>query len=186
MNNPGHPLIKVSDLQQMGMVVRNIDKTMESLWNTFGIGPWNVFVCEEGQMSDTTYHGKPSRYSFKAAMTQHKEGAFELELIEPLSGDNIYSDFLKEHGEGTQHICGHREYSLEAYNKTEKAMEKAGFPCLMGGTMYTDSTSNRLYVGRYGYFDTTKVLGTILEILQVSPNQLNKNFVPAYVYPKVK
>jgi hypothetical protein len=47
MSDSNHPLIKIEELQQVGMVVRNVDKTMESMWNNFGIGPWKVFISDE-------------------------------------------------------------------------------------------------------------------------------------------
>ena len=32
----------VKGLEQVGIVVRDLQKSMENYWNNFGIGPWNV------------------------------------------------------------------------------------------------------------------------------------------------
>lgn len=184
MANSSHPLVKLNGLQQVCMVVRNADRTMESMWNIFGIGPWNVFVVDDKTMRDTTYHGKPTRYSFKAAMCHQMAGGLQIELIEPLEGDNIYRDYLNEHGEGVQHMGWHKVYSLDAFNETKRALEKAGFPCIMGGVMYSN-TSERAYVGSFGYFDTTRVLNTALEVLEVTWSDPSKSSnPPTYVFPK--
>ena len=100
MANSTQPVINITKLEQVCIVVRDVDKSMESMWSTFGIGPWNVFVIHPGVLDEMTYHGKPAQFSFKIARTQNKVGGFEIELIEPLEGDSIYRDFLRDHGEG--------------------------------------------------------------------------------------
>ena len=55
-------------------------------------------------ISDMTYHGRSVKHRFRAAVTM--AGLTQLELVEPLEGDTVYGDFLKEHGEGVHHV-GH-------------------------------------------------------------------------------
>jgi len=81
------PLIKITELDQVCIVVHDIDKSVESMWNKFGIGPWNIINIPPESMSNTTYHGKPARFGFKAALTQKLLGGIEIELIQPTVGD---------------------------------------------------------------------------------------------------
>ena len=129
---------------------------MESLWNTFGIGPWAVYVYEPSSLSEMTYHGREGRFGMQIARA--KWGITELELIQPLEGENIFTDFLKKHGETVHHLGW---FKVENMAKTIEEMEKLGFPCLMSG---------RTYRARFAYFDTTKVLGTILESVSIDPS----------------
>jgi len=142
-------------------VVRDLDKSIESISNVFGIGPWNVNIREANSLINMTYYGKPARFSFKVASTQNNLDGIEIELIQPISGDNIYSDFLREHGEGIHHLGSHKVDSSEAFDETTQALEGAGFPCMM---------SARTYRAAFGYFDTTKILNTILEVFWFDPS----------------
>jgi methylmalonyl-CoA/ethylmalonyl-CoA epimerase len=160
MTISGQPVINIKEIEQLCFVVRSIDKSVESLKNNFGIGPWMFREFYADSMEDMTYHGKPGRFSFRVARLQNKLGGVELELVEPLEGDNIYRDFLREHGEGVHHVGWYKVDSMEAFNETSKALERAGFPCIMSG---------RTAYMTFAYFDTTRVLNTILEVLLPKP-----------------
>ena len=172
MENSSQLIINVAELEQVCIVVSEIDKSVESMWNTFGIGPWNINVHNADSLNNMTYHGKPARFGFKVARTQSKLGGLEIELIEPVEGDNIYNDFLREHGEGIHHLGWHKVDSLEAFAETSRMLEKGGFPCIMSGSSYR---------GAFAYFDTTKVLNTILEVIWRNP--LVRPRTPDRVFP---
>ena len=91
-----------------------------------------------------------------------------------LEGDTIYRDFLRDHGEGFQHVGWHRLDSQESFHETARALEQAGFPCIMSG-----QRSN----GGFAYFDTTKVLYTILEVTWRDPSVTSPPR-PIHVFPE--
>jgi hypothetical protein len=93
-----------SDFVQIGAVVEDIDRTVQALSDIFGIGPFRVIMWPPKDRDDIhrEYYGEPA--SFTARMAFAELGAIELELIQPISGGSIWSDFLKEHGEGIHHI----------------------------------------------------------------------------------
>jgi len=152
MAEPIQPKIRVPEIEQTCLMVRDIQKSMESLWETFGIGPWTVYVYEPSSLTEMKYQGREGYFGMQLARA--KWGVIELELIQPLEGENIYSDFLEEHGETLHHLGW---FKVENLAETTKRMEELGFPCLMSG---------RTYRSRFAYFDTTKVLGTILEAVE--------------------
>jgi len=154
MAEPSRAKVKVSELYQVGIVVQDLMKSIEHYQNTFGIGPWEVITLDASTLSDMTYHGRPAHHSFRIAFTM--VGQMQLELLQPLEGDNIFSDFLKQHGEGLHHL-GH----LRVDNLVEaiQTLEKEGFPCLQSG---------RFPGGGYAYIDTVKTLGFIIELLEMS------------------
>ena len=118
-----------------------------------------------------TYLGKPARFSYKAAVPQNRLGGIELELVQPVTGETIWGDFLRQHGEGVHHIGCYRPASLEAFAETEQTLERAGFPCMMSG---------RVYGIAFAYFDTIRALNTILEMVWRDPS---KNRFPSRVFP---
>ena len=171
MPDSARPVINITKLEQVCIVVHDITKSMKAMWDTFGIGPWDIYTRDSDSLTDTTYHGKPAEFKFKVARNHRKLGGIEIELIEPVEGDNIYRDFLKEHGEGIQHLGWQIADSLEDFVATSRRLEGAGFPCIMGGR-----TPN----GAFGYFDTTKVLNTVLEVNWWPPGATPQ---PDYTFP---
>ena len=144
---------KVSEISQVAIVVRDLQKTMEHYWNTLGIGPWQIYTVEPPFLHDTKYRGKPGQFRMKIALAM--VGSLNVELIQPLEGENIYSDFLREHGEGLHHLG----LFMDSIDEMVKTMEEAGFPCIASG--YTDGNA-------FGYFDAVKTLGIILEGVEMS------------------
>jgi len=137
----------------VGIVVHDLDKSMENYQNAFGIGPWGTMNIDPSIFSDMTYHGRPIQHRFRAAFAM--VGPLQLELIQPVEGDNIFSDFLKEHREGLHHLGHLRVSNLDEAIETFK---KEGFPCLQSG---------RYPGGGYAFMDTVKTLGVIIELLEV-------------------
>ena len=170
---------KITDLNQICIIVHDIEKNMALLWNTFGIGPWDIYIrdfkskIDRESIREMTYHGKPAQFSYKMAITHNKIGGFSIELIEPVAGDNIYRDFLKEKGEGVHHIGWHEVDSQETFTATWKRFEQKGFRCIMSG---------RVYNCAFAYFDTDKVLHTILEL--VWRDNKKERPAPAMVFPE--
>ena len=156
--------INVSRLIQACILVKDVQQTIEDYWNTFGIGPWEVFEHGEPIIHDLTYRGKPGSFSHKVAFTM--VGPAQLELIEPVSGQNIYSDFIAEHGEGLHHL----QFRSPRVSETTCLMEAAGFPVLMEGLV--DG-------GAFAYYDTVEVLKCIWEVFQ-PPAQME----PTYRWPR--
>jgi len=118
------------------------------------------------------YHKKPGRFSYKMAEATLGPDGFILEYIQPLSGENIYADFLREHGEGMHHIGWHIVNSQEEFKKVTSMLEGQGFPCLQ---------SARVYASQMAYFDTTSVLNTLLEVSYRDPAK--KRPAPHGFYP---
>lgn len=179
MNHSNLPVIKITNLNQVCFVVNDLEKSMASLWKTFGIGPWDIYIRDpeskmEGEsIRDMTYYGKPARFSYKMAGTHDPLGGMYIELIQPVAGDNIYRDFLRENGEGVQHLGWHMVESEAAFFDTWKMLAQEGFPCMM---------SARLYHTAFAYFDTTRVLNTILEVVWREPGKTRP--APAGVFPE--
>ena len=97
MENKGE--VRLPALGHVGIIVKDIDKTMEYYSSTFGIGPWRV--------RDADYHGvmlRGQKTSYKARLAFAETGTVELQLTQPISGRSIYSEFLDEVGEGIHHL----------------------------------------------------------------------------------
>ena len=82
-------------------------RTMADLWK-LGIGPWKVYTFDPSNTSNQTYRGEPCEFTLKVCFAVLDSIVWE--LMEPISGPTIMSDFLRQHGEGIHHIafdCNH-------------------------------------------------------------------------------
>jgi len=93
-----------SDLVQIGVVVRDLDRAIAVLSEVFGIGPFRTIDWPPADRTDIRkfYYGKPGNFTARMAFTEL--GPVELELIQPLEGKSVWANFLEKHGEGIHHI----------------------------------------------------------------------------------
>jgi hypothetical protein len=88
---------------QIAWVTPDLDATEMALTGLLGVRKW-VRILDVHFAPDTcSYHGKPA--DFVASISLSYLGDMQLELISPVRGENIYSDFLRESGPGLHHIC---------------------------------------------------------------------------------
>ena len=92
--------LNLPPIEQIGIVVKNLDGAIDHYTNTLGWGPFDRLELDIGQF---TYEGQPCQGILKVALSP--ANPIQIELIEALEGVNPYSDFLREKGEGIQHIC---------------------------------------------------------------------------------
>jgi len=156
--------VKVGDITQVDLVVKDVQKTVENYWNILGIGPWDIYELQAPLLSEVTYRGKPAQFSMKLGVAT--VGTVQLELIEPVSGDSIYSDFLAEYGEGPHHL----QFTTDNIDETTQVMVKEGFPLLMSG---------RIGDGAFAFYDTVDALKTIWGAFRPP-----KGMSPNYRYPE--
>ncbi|MFA4836074.1 MAG: VOC family protein [Dehalococcoidia bacterium] len=93
------PTVKLPPLSQIGWIVKDVDKSVEYFSSVFGIGPWRVVVADA---SAVKLRGKTEPLKVKVAFAQH--GPVEIEFLEVLEGGSLYTEFLRERGEGVQHL----------------------------------------------------------------------------------
>ncbi|UCG84423.1 MAG: VOC family protein, partial [Dehalococcoidia bacterium] len=93
------PRLKLPHVEQIGIVVHDVDKTIDFFSSVFGWGPWSVIELD---MKDSIYRGTVCDARAKIAFAQ--SGSVELELIQVLEGETIHTEFLREKGEGLHHL----------------------------------------------------------------------------------
>jgi methylmalonyl-CoA/ethylmalonyl-CoA epimerase len=141
--------VKIKQVLQIGIVVKDLQKAMELYWEIFGIGPWHIVTFQPPALTNTQVRGQAVPYTMKLAVTQ--VGNVQWELIQPLTGKSIYQEFLDQKGGGLHHVA----CDVGDYDQAVELMKKHGIGTLMSGELPSDS---------YAYMDTEKYLGTIVEI----------------------
>ncbi|HKV18437.1 MAG TPA: VOC family protein [Mycobacterium sp.] len=88
---------------QIAWVTTDLGATEGALTTLLGARKW-IRVPDVHFGPDTcTYRGRPA--DFTAHISFSYAGDTQLELIEPVSGDSVYSEFLDRAGPGLHHIC---------------------------------------------------------------------------------
>ncbi len=114
--------LKDGDTMQLGHVVKDLDKAMETFYRDFGVGPFEVHVFDKTRAKNLMVHGKPSDMTFVVACAW--SGGVQYELMQPLTGHSVYNEFLDAHGEGLQHIkIYYKDVEKEVENFKAKGYE---------------------------------------------------------------
>jgi catechol 2,3-dioxygenase-like lactoylglutathione lyase family enzyme len=156
---------------QVAIIVKDIDQAVEAYSRLFGIGPWHIYTYGKPLVETMSYHGEPAEYKMRIALSYL--GDTRIELIQPLEGNNVYDDFIEEHGYGVHHFGVLVEdmeaaLALAAEAGLEMTMDGAGFG-LEGD-------------GHYAYLDTEDQIGVTLELIERPEGRV----APERVYPPVE
>ena len=131
---------------QVGIVVKDVEKTAEFFSSVLGIGPWEI--RERAFTADEMRVGQPVK--MKQGMAYW--GEVQIELIQPLEGNTLYSEFLETKGEGLHHLRSRVKNMWEFVSK----LEKVGIKVILSGWKEKE--------GGFAYLDTTKIGGVLFEV----------------------
>ena len=119
--------IKVTEIKQVALCVKDVIQTAENYWNILGIGPWEIRQWGSHVLYDRFYHGKPSWGRERIAHAY--VGDLELELVQPVEGDSIYQDRIGEHGEGLHHL----KFLCDDIDEVSRLLAAQGFTSIQSG-----------------------------------------------------
>jgi len=117
---------------QVAWVTRDVDATETALTSLLGVKKWVRLPGVHFAPDSCSYLGSPA--DFVANISLSYLGDMQLELIEPVRGPNIYSDFLRDNGPGLHHICVEAD-SLENFDATLAAAIDQGATVPQQGLM---------------------------------------------------
>ena len=154
--NSVHNTIAKLELAQIGWVVPDIHAAMKFLSNALRIAGFHPPAHVRAQDLNMTYYGKIVAGEWLTTQT-YSGGAF-IELIQPVSGNSIFQDFIdKNPSGGIQHIA----YSIpvDKLNKIISEFSDKGFPVI--------STFDHP-IAKIVFFNTCKEIGVMTEIMGIT------------------
>ncbi|MBN1934990.1 MAG: VOC family protein [Anaerolineae bacterium] len=167
MSTPPLPFLQ-NGLAQVAIVVPDLDKAVETYWKKFGIGPWHIYTYGKPLVKEMSYRGRPAEYKMRLALSYF--GPLRIELIEPLEGDTVYADFVREHGYGVHHFG----VLVDDMRAALAEAEQAGLTMTMDGAGFGLDSD-----GHYAYLDTEEAIGVTLELIERPKGRVE----PEAIYP---
>jgi methylmalonyl-CoA/ethylmalonyl-CoA epimerase len=143
--------IKLPPVEQVGIVVKDLDKAMEFYCNTFGMGPFQVM---DVSLKGCIYRGRPTDCRMKLAMA--RSGPIEIELIQVLEGETPHTEFLREKGEGLHHL----RFSVDDLNAVLAQWAGEGIEPVWQHSMPEVGIS-------WAYLNTDAVGGVMVELIEM-------------------
>ena len=144
--------VKLERAVQVGIVVRDLERSTGLLTKIFGIGPFHFIEWPNRPESKYFFRGRRERIKIRQAFVQL--GALELELIQPLEGENnAYRQFLDERGEGIHHIL----FETQDMDGTVSLVKEQGVEVLQNGDGIRPGT-------RWALLDTQALVGFLVEL----------------------
>lgn len=139
---------------QISMVVRDLEATMRTYVEEYGIGPWEIYDFNPETMTKAERDGQPTDSASRIAVTM--VGSVQWELVQPLDGKSLYAEFLATKGEGLHHVA----VGTADYREALDTIQAKGRRILQGG-IYNGVT--------FAYMSTDEDLRVITEIFDWPP-----------------
>lgn len=145
------------ELAQIGWVVPDIHAAVKFLTGALGIAGFPQPEHVRAQDLDMTYYGKVAPGEWLTTQT-YNGGAF-IELVQPVSGQSMFHDYLARYpAGGTQHMAF--RLPVSGFDRVTSDLSAQGFAVISE----VDHP-----IARMAFFDTYQTLGLATEIMGITP-----------------
>jgi methylmalonyl-CoA/ethylmalonyl-CoA epimerase len=144
--------LKLGDLKfdHLAIVVKDIEKTVAFYTKAFGLSFEEI--AEHQLPPDVITRGKPTPYTMKVTFAQM--GPIRLEIVQVVEGECIYTEFLRDHGEGIHHLGFEvADLEKEVANAEAQGLEMICHLKMVG-------------IMAFAHFDNIKTNGVRIELVQ--------------------
>ena len=138
---------------QTAYVVKNIEESEKWFGSTLGVPIWarSEVVLDE----NCQYRGQPADSAMLISLGF--AGDVQIELIQPVRGQSIYTEFLDQGRSGLHHIA----FVVPEYDQVVAAFEQRNCELLQQGSLSDGQV-------RFSYFDCNNDQASVIEILDFS------------------
>ncbi|MFX0070105.1 MAG: VOC family protein [Candidatus Hermodarchaeota archaeon] len=149
--------IDFSDLKvaQLGFIVKNAEERAKIMELVYGMPEFAIMEDKGTVLS----RGKERNITLKIAMSRFNN--MQIELIEVVEGECIFTEFLDSGREGLQHLS----YFIEDLDTYIEAFKKAGIEMIHYGQIGKQ---------RFAFFDTEENFGIMLEFQETVKRRKKK------------
>lgn len=149
-------MIANGPITQVAWVTDDVEATEALLREQFGSGPWTRIPDVHFGPEHCTYRGKPADFTVHVSLAYL--GDLQLELIQPVSGESIYTDFLAENRPGLHHVC----FEVDDLAAARSRAERAGLQVVQSGSMMDGAME-------FAYVDGSSAGAPYVELARIGP-----------------
>lgn len=156
--------VRLGKLSHVGVVVRDMDEATEYYSTVFGLGP---FTTEVYDLKSFNYRGKMASARVKAAIAY--SGPVFIELVQVLEGETVHTEFLRERGEGLQHVA----FLVRNLDEKLKELAKSGIEPAMSLRIPIDAPAGQAGTEKKTrleltevYLDSGRIGGTMIQLME--------------------
>ena len=118
---------------QIAWVTDDLPITEQALTALLGAKKWVRLPQIHFGPDSCSYRGRPADFTADIALSY--AGEMQLELIAPVSGESIYTEFLKRSGPGLHHICVETP-DQDSFDRAVRDAEQSGASTVQRGVMH--------------------------------------------------
>ncbi len=154
--------IRTKQIRQIGILVRDLEKTVAAFENFLGMKADFVGVTESYEVTHQELWGKPCYGRCHQALFNLEN--IQIELVSPCGeGNSVWKECLEKDGEGLHHLAFKTNDIREAMDDLEK---KSNAKLMQYGT-WPDSPK----AGQYAYMDVRSEIKSIVELLEADEGE---------------
>jgi catechol 2,3-dioxygenase-like lactoylglutathione lyase family enzyme len=147
--------IATGPIAQVSWVTDDLDAQEALLTDHFGVGAWTRIPGVRFGPDACTYRGRPC--DAVADISMAYSGDLQLELIRPLSGESVWSEFLDRSAPGLHHVC----FRVPDLGTALAEAAAQGLQALMSGAMAGPM--------EFAYLDGSAYGAPYIELARISP-----------------
>ena len=149
-------MIASGPIVQCAWVVEDLEATEAFLGDHFGVARWVRLEGIEFGPDSCTYRGQPA--DFVADISLSYAGDLQLELIRPVRGESIYTEFLTNSGPGLHHVC----FETDDLDAAIRTAHTAGLAIVQQGSMADGAME-------FAYVDGSAAGAPYIEVVRIGP-----------------
>ena len=141
--------LKNLKIDQLGYVYKDIEKQAKIMEKMFGVSKFTIFDPVDVKVN---YRGVDKTLKMRGGFGTLYDDT-QIELLQPVEGESIYTEFLDQGREGFHHIL----YTVDDLQAVINKYKDAGIEVIQSGKLMTS---------KYAYMDTEELIGLIVEFGQ--------------------
>ena len=156
-------VVQLGKISHVGIVVEDAVKAAAFWERVFGVGPFSIDTYELDESTHFRFKGKPARARMKAAIAY--SGDVFIELVEVLEGESPHTEFMREHGEGLQHVA----FSVRDIDQVVAELEPEGMKPILDYRFVTEQGGKRVQVQEVYLNSAEFAGGTTIQLIEFTP-----------------
>ena len=163
MSSSTEPVVQLGPISHVGIVVEDCVEAAAYWERVFGVGPFSIEVYELNASTHFKFKGEPAEARMKAAIAD--SGKVFVELVEVMEGESPHTEFLREHGEGLQHVA----FSVRDIRKVVKDLEPEGMKPILDYQFEVEQGGKRFLVQEVYLNSAEFVGGSTIQLIEFTP-----------------